>query len=53
MADGTKTGDQKSKSALRAEREDRLARALRDNLAKRKAQFRARQHDDTGKKTAP
>jgi hypothetical protein len=38
---------EKSKSELRTEREERLAKALRDNLAKRKAQTRARSETDT------
>jgi hypothetical protein len=40
-----KAGGEKSKSDVRADREDRLAKALRDNLAKRKAQSRARAND--------
>ncbi len=37
--------------ARRAERDARLATALRDNLARRKAQARAR--DDAGRDTTP
>ena len=42
MADKARAGDGKPKSQAKAERDERLAKALRDNLAKRKAQSRLR-----------
>jgi len=42
MTDKGRAGDGKSKSQAKAERDERLAKALRDNLAKRKAQSRLR-----------
>ena len=49
MTDKARAGDGKSKTQAQAEREERLAKALRDNLAKRKAQSRARDDDASGK----
>ncbi len=50
MTDKVAPSANKSKSELRAEREERLARALRDNLARRKAQSRARADEGSEKK---
>ena len=43
-------GENTPKSEAKAERDERLAKALRDNLAKRKAQFRARRDEPLDKK---
>jgi len=50
MADKGRAGDGKSKSQAKTERDERLAKALRDNLAKRKAQSRLRTDDPGDKK---
>ena len=49
MADKARADGGKFKTQAQAEREERLARALRDNLAKRKAQSRARDDETQGK----
>jgi len=41
-----KEGQKAKKELARKEREQRLAKALRDNLAKRKTQIRSRTKDD-------
>ena len=41
MATKRRAGDGQTKSGAAAERQQRLSKALRDNLAKRKAQSRA------------
>jgi len=50
MVDKARAGDGKTKSQAQTEREERLSRALRDNLAKRKAQSRARADEPQDKK---
>jgi len=50
MADKEPVGSKKDKAQAQLERQDRLSRALRENLAKRKAQSRARATDEQDKK---
>ncbi len=52
MSGKSQGNGEKTKSEIKAERAERLSKALRDNLAKRKAQTRARSETETDKKPA-